>query len=96
MFSLASGSNVQISLVTQNSGSLHGSVLVVRGKFLQAVERLLIDQETLLDPALDSAGGAHPREALLALQHLDALSVFHAAHTVVDGRNLVAQRRLGR
>src|SRR5580693_7486491 len=96
MFGLPAWSHVEIGFIPQNSWGLHGIVLIVSGKFLQGVEGFLIDQEALFDPAFDSAGGAYADETLLALQHLDALSILHVADAIEDGRHLVAQRGLRR
>src|ERR1700722_184787 len=94
MFGIATRSHVQIGIVAKDSGSLHKIALIIFCEFLQSVEGLLIDQISLLDPALDSTAGPYPREALLMLQTLDAVSVFHLSDAVVNGRNLVAQPRL--
>jgi hypothetical protein len=65
-------------------------------EFLEGVECRLIDQISLLDPALDSASSAHARETLLVLQDFHALAIFHIADAVINGRNLVAQPHLRR
>ena len=96
MLGIATGSDVQIGLVPQNSWSLHGNLLIIGREFLQGIEGFLVDQEPLLDPAFDSGGGAHAGEALLAIQDLHALPIFHVADSVKHGRNLVAQCRLRR
>ena len=96
MFRVSAGRDVQVGFIPQDSGSLHSIVLVVLREFLQSVEGLLIDEEPLLDPAFDSGGGADASEALLAVQHFDALSIFHVADAIEDGRHLIAQRGLRR
>ena len=96
MFGFAPGSDMQVRLVTQNAGSLHRSILVVLGKFLKFVERLLVDQISLLDPAFNSARRAYFREALFAVQNLNALAVFNIADAVINGGHLVAQACLRR
>src|ERR1700722_12475798 len=94
MFGIAARTNVEIGCIPQDAGSLRGRVLIVRRQLLEAVEGLLIDQEALLDPAFNSAGGAYSHKTLFAFQHLDALSVLHVAHAVVDRCYLIAQRGL--
>lgn len=85
---------MQIGLIAQDSRSLDGIVLMIGGEFLQCVESLLVNQEALLNPAFDPGCGAHPGEALLALQNLHALSILHFADAVIDSGNLIPQRRL--
>ncbi len=93
---LTSWREVQVGIVAQNAGRLHGIAQILFCQLLQAVVGCLIHQVALLDPALDAAGGADAGKALLTLQHLHALSVLHRAHAVVDGGHLIAQRGLHR
>ncbi len=96
MLRLASGTDMQVSLVAQNSRRLHRRILIVLRKFLKSVEGLLIDKISLLDPALDPAGSANFSKTLLPVDNLEALAVFHIADTVVDRSNLITQCRLRR
>ncbi len=96
MFGLASGRKMQVGLVAQDAGRLHGIAQVVLRELLQAIVGLLIHQIALLDPALEAARGAHAGEALFVLQHLHTFAVLHRADAVVDGGYLIAQRGLRR
>ena len=94
MLALAARRNVQIRFVAQDSRSLHWIIPGVLRELLQTVESFLINQESLLDPALETAGRAHTDKAFLTIQNLDPLSVLHIADAVVNSRDLIAQRRL--
>ncbi len=96
MFGIAAGGKVQVGLVPQNAGSLHRIVLIVLRQLLQSVEGFLVHQEALLDPAFDAAGGTNAGKALFAFQDFHALTIFHVADPVIDGRNLVTQGGLRR
>jgi hypothetical protein len=90
MVGIAARRHMQICIVAQNSRRLYRIILIVFCKFLDAVVGLLIHQIPLLDPAFESTGGAHARETLFAVHHFDALSIFHVADAVINGRHLVA------
>src|SRR5579864_7809333 len=94
MFSIASRSDVQVRLVAQHAGRLHGIALMILREFLQAVEGFLIDKIALLDPALNAAARAHARETLLAVDDLHPLAILHVADFVVSSGDLVAKRSL--
>src|SRR5215472_14237963 len=96
MFRLSPRSDVQVSVVPQHSGRLHWSTLVVAGELLDGVEGFLVHQKSLLDPTLQTARRADARETLLAIDDFDALPVFYHADTVVNSRDLIAQRSLWR
>src|SRR5215470_2566926 len=96
MLCLAPGRDVQVRVIPQNSRRLQGRVLIVLREFLQAVEGLLIDQVTLLDPALNAGCSTHSGESFFVVEDFDALSVLDGSDTVVDGRDLIAQSRLWR
>ena len=82
---------MQVGLVPQHPRGLHGIVQIVLSQFLQSVECLLIHQEALFNPAFESTGGTHARETFLAVEHFDALTIFHIADAIKDGRDLIAQ-----
>jgi len=96
MLGFATRCNVQIGVIAENAGSLHWVVPVVLSESLYCIEGLLIHEITLLNPAFAATGRAHPGEAFFALQNLDAVAVLYRSHAVIDGRHLVAQRRLRR
>ncbi len=96
MFGFASGRDMQVALVAQNAWGLHRIVRILLRKLLQKIIGALIDQVALLDPAFETARGAHAGEALLVLQYLHTLAILHVAHAVEDSGYLIAQRRLRR
>src|SRR5215472_11831433 len=95
MFGLAPGSDVQVRFVTEHTWSLQGIVLIVLREFLEGVERLLVNQVALLDPAFEAAGGADTGKAFFAIEDLDSVAILYGAEAVVHGRDLVPQRSLG-
>lgn len=94
MFTVASRSDVQVRVIAQNTRRLHGILLMVARQLLQRIVGLLIDEISLLDPAFQPAGRAHPRETFFTIDDFQALAIFYIADAVVNGRNLIAQRRL--
>ena len=96
MLALTAGREVQVRVVAQHPGGLHGIAQVIFRQLLQTIVDLLIHQVALLDPAFDAAPGSHPCKALFVLQHFHSLAVLHGADPVVDGGHLIAQRSLHR
>jgi hypothetical protein len=96
MFGFASGRDVKVGLVAEHAWSLHWIIFIVGGELLETVVGFLIDEVSLLDPALDTGRGADARETLFVLEDIDAVAVFYGADAVIDGGNLVAQYRLRR
>jgi hypothetical protein len=94
MLGLTAGREVQVGVVAQHAGRLHGIVKVIFRQRLQSIVGFLIDEVALLDPAFNAARGAHPGEAFFVLQHFHALSVLDGADAVVNGCDLIAQRSL--
>jgi hypothetical protein len=96
MLSLASRRHVHIDVIAQRTRGLHGIAKIIFSQLLQRIVGLLVDQIAVLDPSLKSAGGTHAGEALLVLQHFNALSILYNAYTVVNGGHLIAQHGLRR
>ena len=96
MLRLAPGSDVEIRLIPQNPGSLRRVVQIGLREFLQTIKRLLIDQISLFNPALDAANGSHTGKAFFAIDDLDTFTILHGPNAVVDSRHLVPERRLRR
>src|SRR5881392_3045073 len=91
MFGIAPRLNVKIGVIAGRALSLDGIPLTVLCKLLNLSVDLLVDQVTLLHPAFGSAGTSDFHEAAVAVEHIDALAIFHQSNFGVDRRNAITQ-----
>src|SRR5579864_9415550 len=96
MFGIASGLIVEIGVIASGGRAFDWFVFFLLSELLKTVVHLLAHEITLLDPALDASLGAHPSETALAIEHLDPIPIFSYANFVVNLRELIAKRDLGR
>ena len=96
MVRLAARLDVQIGIVAGTAGRLDGIVLVILGEGLKMIKHLLGDEIALLDPTLDTGGGAHLDKAFLAVEYVEAVAVLHGCSFVIDGGHAIPQKCLRR
>ncbi len=85
---------MQVRVVARRALPLHGIVLAILCELLDLVVDLLIDQKALFHPAFRAAGAADFHETAVAVEHFQALAVFHQSHFVVDRCYPVAEADL--
>ena len=95
MVRLTPRSDVEIRVISQDSGSLRRGVQIVLREFLQTIKSLLIDQISLFNPTLDAACGPHTCKAFFTIDDLDTFTIFHGPYTIVDSSHLIPQGSLG-
>src|SRR5206468_10857221 len=66
-------------------------VFRIASEFLEGVEDLLVDQISLLDPAFYAGRSPDLREAPLAIEHVNAVSIFCGSDLVVNLGQLVSK-----
>jgi hypothetical protein len=91
MFSLTTGLEVKVGLVTRGTRRLNRIVLVILRQLLALLEHFLLHQKALLDPTLDASRRTHLGEAPVAVKDTDSLSILHVPGFVVDGSNPISE-----
>jgi hypothetical protein len=82
---------MQVGIVASGSCAGNQRVFFLLGQFLKRLIYLLGDQETLLDPSLDTARGPNSHKTPLAVKDLHPVAVLGRTNLVVNLDQLVAK-----